>query len=113
MLTKEKLQKMAIKGKKEGLKAVAKKEKELKRYDEKLLKKFKKWITYMMTEAAKGGARQLALPINRIRWNFVSLEALEQAKLFLEEHNLVYSIKPDISCPTDVIFNIPVVIIIW
>lgn len=108
MLTKEKLQKMTMKGKKEGLKAVAKKEKELKRYDEKLLKKFKKWITYMITETAKSGVKEITLPINPLRWEFKNLDALDQVRQFLGEWDLMYVVKRDASK-----YDIPLVIISW
>ena len=108
MLTKEKLQKMVNKGEKENLKAAAKKEKADKKYDEKLLKKLRNWLEYMITEVAKSGAKEITLPINPLRWEFKNLDALDQVRLFLGEWDLLYVVKRDVSRS-----NIPLVIISW
>ena len=77
-LTKEKLQKLTIKGQDISFKQALKKEIEDKKYDEKLVKKLRKWLEHMLTEIAKGGARKATLPLNPERWNFKNLNALER-----------------------------------
>jgi len=110
MITKDKLQKLTIKGQKDALKAAAKKEIADKKYDEKLLKKFRNWLGYMITEIAKGGGRKATLPINPERWDFKNLNALEQATKFLDENKLEYKIDYD---KTGSKINMPVIIIEW
>lgn len=111
MITKDKLQKLTIKGQRDAEKKAAKEEKANKKYDEKLLKKFKQWLEYMITEIAKGGGRKATLPLNPERWDFKNLNALDQATKFLDENKLVYTIDDDKK--TSLRPGIPVIIIEW
>ena len=88
MITKDKLQKLTIKGQKDAKKKAAKKEIADKNHDEKLLKKLEQWLEYMITETAKGGKHEVTLPMGLSRthrWPFKHLNAIEEFKKILNK----------------------------
>ena len=106
MITKDKLQKLTIKGQKETEKNNAKAEIAAKKYDEELLKKLEQWLEYMITEIAKGGKHEAILPIGMSRngrWPFKHLNAIEEVKKILNKFGFAdsdYSIdSPTSECP--------------
>ena len=106
MITKDKLQKLTMKGQKETEKNDAKAEIADKKYDEKLLKKLKQWLEDMITEIAKGGKHEAILPLGisrTSRWPFKHLNTIEEVKKILNKFgfaNSDYSIdNPTSECP--------------
>lgn len=110
MITKDKLQKLTIKGQKDAEKKAAKEEIADKNYDKKLLEKLEQWLEYMITEFAKGGKHKAILPISlgrTCRWPFKHLNVIEEVKKILNKFNFSdsdYSIdNPESECPVIII----------
>ena len=106
MITKDKLQKLTIKGQRDAEKRAVKEEIADKNHDEKLLKKLEQWLEYMITEIAKSGKHEAILPmgISRTgRLSFKYLNGVEEFKKILNKFGFTdndYIIdKPESECP--------------
>lgn len=91
MITKDKIQKLTIKGQKDAEKKAAKEAIADKNHDEELLKRLEQWLEYMITEVAKGGKHKLVLPITEGRWLFKHLNVVEEVKKILNKFNFTDS----------------------